>query len=444
MTCTFWWRSTDQAAWEKVSSFDDDAPSMRPLAFEADGTLLVESSLESQDHTVVRKFDPTTKQPGALVAEFPGSDTNATPVQDGATGGLLGLRLEGDRPRYVWFDDATARIHSLLSATLPPESDIRLKRLANGRYAVSVLSDRVPITYYLLDPASMRLEKVLQPRDWIVPERMASREPFHYKARDGRDIPGYLTLPAGRPAQKLPLIAWIHGGPWARDKWGWDTQAQFFAARGYAVFQPNYRGSSEIGLRHLKAGYKQLGLAMQDDVTDGIQELIRQGIVDPQRICIGGASYGGYATLMGLVREPGLFKCGIDVMGVTDLAWWQTLGYTDFNLTNPNAATAQLAKMVGTIGPDDALLHDHSPRFLADKIKAPVLIIHGSNDPRVPLRHAEAMRSALIDAGNPPEWVVYPGEGHGFNKPEHRLDYYKRMAAFLDRWIGPQQAASQP
>jgi dipeptidyl aminopeptidase/acylaminoacyl peptidase len=442
MECSFWWRGDGDAKWEKVGTYDDDGPRMRPLAFLADGTLLVESSLSTQDRTVVQRFDPVTRQPGTVVAESPGSDANASPVIDRSTHALLGLRLEGDLPKYVWFDEATANIHALLSRELPAGSDIQLTRLENGHYAVSVLSDRVPVTYYLLDPAAMRLEKVLQPQDWIAPDRMASRQPFRYPSRDGMTIPAYLTLPADRPAQKLPLIAWIHGGPWARDTSGWDTAAQFFASRGYAVFQPNYRGSTGYGLRHLKAGYKQLGQTMQDDITDGVQDLIRRGIVDPQRVCIGGASYGGYATLMGLVREPGLFKCGIDVMGVTDLEWWQSLGDTDFNLTNPNAATVQLNKMVGKPGVDDALLHDNSPRFLAAKMKAPVLIVHGSNDPRVPLRHAEAMRSALTAAGHPPEWVVYAGEGHGFLKPENRIDYYQHMAVFLDRWIGPASAAA--
>ncbi len=186
----------------------------------------------------------------------------------------------------------------------------------------------------------------------------------------------------------------------------------------------------------MTSSFKKLGQTMQDDVTDGIRHLIDQGIVDPDRVCIGGGSYGGYATMMGLVKEPGMFHCGIDEAGVVDLIWWEELGYTDFNQGNPDAAEAYLNVTIGDLKTDRAMMELYSPRLHADKIKAPVLIVHGAGDRRVPIKHAEGMRDALKAAGKEVEWVVYAEEGHGFTKPENRIDRYKKIEAFLSKHLG--------
>ncbi len=436
LECAFMLRDSEDAPWRKVGEGDIYGPGMTPAFYLPDGSLVVESSLNS-DRKALYLFDPKTNRPGEKLVDHPTADV----TWDGAIFSrperqLLGVEIDADKPEFVWFDEGMSKIHKLMEVSLPKGNVNQIQRLENGKYAVTSYGDRYPITYYLYDPVGPRLEEVLRPSDWLDPEKLATNNPIRYKARDGLEIPGYLTLPQGKPAKALPLIAWIHGGPWARDHWGLNPETQFFASRGYAVFQPNYRGSTGFGRNHLNASFKQLGLSMQDDVTDGIRHLIDQGIVDPNRVCIGGGSYGGYATMMGLIKEPQMFKCGIDVVGVTDLIWWHDLGYTDFNSTNPNAAGAHLSRTVGDPKKDREQMERTSPRNLADKVKAPVLIIHGSGDRRVPIRHAEAMRSALLANGKTVEWVVYDGEGHGFAKRENRIDYYTKMGEFLDRHIG--------
>lgn len=434
LSCTSWYRESADAHWRKIADYDEMEPSIRPVAFAKDGRLIVASNQQS-DRQALYYYDPLTKQFGEKLADHPTADVNEV-IIDPNDHQVLGTLIDADKPQAVWFDQSIAKIQQLMDASLPAGSFNQLRRLDNGKFAIASYSDRNPVTYYLYDPAGKHLEEVLRPTDWFAPERMASRAPIRYTARDGLSIPAYLTLPQGKAHTKLPLLVWVHGGPWARDPWGWDTEAQFFASRGYAVLQPNYRSSVGFGLKHWISGFKQLGLTMQDDITDGVKALIEQGIVDPQRVCIGGGSYGGYATLMGLVKEPGMFKCGIAVAGVTDLGWWQTLGYTEFNLSNPRAAEAFLSRTIGDLTQDKEQLQKTSPRNLAARIEAPVLIIHGANDRRVPIKHAEAMRDALRANGKRVEWLVYDGEGHGFSKPEHVIDYYLHMAKFLDDNIG--------
>jgi dipeptidyl aminopeptidase/acylaminoacyl peptidase len=212
---------------------------------------------------------------------------------------------------------------------------------------------------------------------------------------------------------------------------------QFLASRGYAVLQPNFRGSTGFGRKHITASFKQWGQAMQDDISDGVRHLVAEGIVDEKRVCIGGGSYGGYATLMGLVKDPRQYRCGISVVGVSDLLWMYELGYSDFASYRPETADAHLAVTMGDEKADRAMLEMYSPRRHADKIEAPVLFVHGADDRRVPIKHAEGMRDALKAVGKPFEWVVYSGEGHGFMKPENRLDYYRKMEAFLGRHNPP-------
>jgi len=345
----------------------------------------------------------------------------------------VGWYVEAEKPEMFWFDADFAKLQGTMDASLGKGNVNNLSLLDDGRVLVYSRSDRDPGAYYLYDPLAEQLQEVLRPMDWIRPGRMAETRIMHYKARDGLEIPGYLTIPHGAPEKKLPLVAWIHGGPWARDYWGWAPDIQFLASRGYAVFQPNYRGSTGFGGKHLISSFKKYGQTMQDDITDGIQYLIAQGIVDPDRVCIGGGSYGGYATMMGLVKEPKLFRCGINEAGVVDLVWAQELGYTDFNQSNPDAAEAWYKVAMGDVKADRAMLEQYSPRLHASEIKAPVLIVHGAGDRRVPIKHAEGMRDALKAAGNSFEWVIYPEEGHGFTKPANRIDRYKKIEAFLQK-----------
>jgi dipeptidyl aminopeptidase/acylaminoacyl peptidase len=443
------YRASESAPWRKVGDFAAFEPSFEPLAFGPDGTLYIASSLES-DKQALYKFDAAAGKPGEKILAHADVDVGlvdnsrsgglspfASPLMfDAKTGELTGIAIDGDKPETHWFRTKEAALQKTVDNAMPAGTVNSVTPVVDDKYLVVSRSERDPRSYYLLDLAKTQLISLGRPRPWIKPEQMGTVKVVRYKSRDGLEIPSYLTLPPGKASTKLPLIVWVHGGPWARDDWGWDRDAQFFASRGYAVLQPNYRGSTGFGRKHLVSSLKQLGQSMQDDVTDGVRHLIAEGIVDPARVCIGGGSYGGYATMMGLVKEPDLFKCGINVVGVVDLSWWIDLGYTDFNSSDPEASGKYLKATIGDPSADKEMMRKYSPRLHADQIKAPVLIIHGGGDVRVPIAHAEGMRDALKAAGKPYEWLVFPEEGHGFVKAENLTTYYTTMEEFLAKHLG--------
>jgi dipeptidyl aminopeptidase/acylaminoacyl peptidase len=266
---------------------------------------------------------------------------------------------------------------------------------------------------------------------------MAEVKPIVYKTRDGLTIQGYLTLPTGRLAQNLPVVVKPHGGPWARDGWVFDPEAQFFASRGYAVLQMNFRGSTGYGRKFWEASFKQWGRKMQDDVTDGVRWLIRRGIADPKRIAIYGGSYGGYATLAGVAFTPELYACGIDYVGVANIF--------SFLETIPPYWRPQLEvwhEMVGDPVKDKELLRQISPVFHVDRIQAPLLIVQGANDPRVNRNESDQMVAALRERGVPVQYIVKDNEGHGFLNEENRFEFYSAMEQFLGRYLASDTAAA--
>jgi dipeptidyl aminopeptidase/acylaminoacyl peptidase len=426
---SFWYRESADAKWRKLASFKAFERNFRPVAFDANGTLMVASNVNS-DRYVLHALDLRTGKPGEVLVDHPLADVDGDVVRRLRDGVVLGVRIDADKPEMVWFDEASAKVQAQIDVSLPGRSN-QLTPLDGGRILVLSSSDRDDATYYLFDPVKRTLEEMLRPMDWLKPEAMSGVTALRYKARDGLEIPAYLTLPAGREAKGLPLVAWIHGGPQQRDYWSFDPETQFLASRGYAVLQPNFRGSTGFGRKHMTAGYRQWGQAMQDDITDGIRHLVEQGIVDPKRVCIGGASYGGYATLMGLVKDPAVYRCGLAIVAVSDLIWMHDLAYSDFQSAKPDAADSFLSLTMGDAKADRAMLEAVSPRRHAAKVQAPVFFAHGADDRRVPIRHAEGMRDGLKAAGKTYEWLTFSGEGHGIQKPEHRLEYFRRMEAFL-------------
>jgi dipeptidyl aminopeptidase/acylaminoacyl peptidase len=259
---------------------------------------------------------------------------------------------------------------------------------------------------------------------------MPTRQPVHYSARDGLDIPAYLTLPKGKEPKNLPLVLLAHGGPWVHGAvWAWSAEPAYLASLGYAVLEPAFRGSTGWGTKLETAGWKQWGRGMQDDLNDGVDWLVRQGIVDPKRVCIMGASYGGYAVLMGLARDPDRWRCGIEYVGVTDINLLFDVTWSDASNSDYIRYTAK--ELIGDPDKDAAMFKAASPLENAAKIKAPVLMAYGGEDYRVPLVHGEKMRDALRAQGTPVEWVVYADEGHGFLLEKNRYDFYQRVATFL-------------
>jgi dipeptidyl aminopeptidase/acylaminoacyl peptidase len=260
-----------------------------------------------------------------------------------------------------------------------------------------------------------------------------------YPAMDGLKIPAFLTLPAAA-SRSLPTVIMIHGGPTARDAWAFDADVQLLASRGYAVLQPQFRGSSGFGRKFEEAGYGQWGLAMQDDITAGVDYLVKQQIADPNRVCIYGASYGGYAALWGLVKTPGLFKCGISFAGVVDL---ELMFKDSSDRTSNDAAMEMMRSRIGDPKLNKQQFDQVSPLKHAALIAAPVLLMHGDEDRRVPIVHGKKMRKALLDHGKQVEWLSFEGEGHGLYKYQSQQAYFKALLAFLDANIGSRALAAR-
>ena len=282
--------------------------------------------------------------------------------------------------------------------------------------------------YYYYDKDSDTLEKIADLSPWLNPEHMAQMKPISYKSRDGLTIHGYLTLPVGREAKNLPVVINPHGGPWARDNWGYNAEVQLLANRGYAVLQMNFRGSTGYGKEFWQKSFKQWGQAMQDDVTDGAHWLIDQGIADPNRLAIYGGSYGGYATLAGITNTPHLYAAAVDYVGVSNL-------FTFMETIPPywEPYKKMLYEMVGDPNTDDSIMmRANSPVYNVDKIKAALFVAQGANDPRVVQAESDQMVEALEKKGVNVQYMLKTNEGHGFRNEENRFDFYNAMIIFLD------------
>ena len=295
---------------------------------------------------------------------------------------------------------------------------------------VVTYNDKTPGTYYLYDVNKNELTFIADVYPWLNENNMASMECVNYTSRDGLNIEGYLTLPKGytmKTAKKLPVVINPHGGPWARDTWGFNPEVQFLANRGYAVFQMNFRGSTGLGKKFWELSFKEWGKTMQDDITDGVNWLIEQGIADPERIAIYGASYGGYATLAGLTFTPDLYTCGVDYVGVSNL-------FTFLQTIPPywKPMLDMMYEMVGDPVKDKELLESSSPVFHVDEIKVPLFIAQGANDPRVNKDESDQMVEALKNRGVEVQYMVKDNEGHGFHNEENSFEFYGAMEKFLN------------
>jgi dipeptidyl aminopeptidase/acylaminoacyl peptidase len=343
-----------------------------------------------------------------------------------------GVVTRDGKTAFHVFDPASPDAHLALAAqkAFPGQVAVFVNFANDGKFGLlHVFSDRNPGDFYLFDTTKKNAQYIGSQRRWLDPEQLAPKQAISFKARDGVELHGYLTLPRGE-SKNLPLVVNPHGGPHGiRDDWEFSNEEQLLANRGYAVLRVNYRGSGGYGADFLKSGYGQWGLAMQDDVTDATLWAVQQGYADPKRLCIYGASYGGYAALEGVVREPDLYRCAIGYVGVYDLG----LMYRDGDIPRGLFGKRYLQMVLGT---DAADMRKRSPAANADRIKASLMLVAGGRDQRVPISQAEALRSALDARKHPYEWMLKDKEGHGFFRTENSIELYTKMVEFLDASIG--------
>ena len=401
-------------------------------AFSADNKRLYAISNRGRDKKALVLIDP--ERPDAETMVF----ANDSFDLGGATWSRLRKKITeasfvSDRLERKFFDKATQAIYARITAKVPGmEVNLQSMTKAEDKFIVAAFNDRTPGTRFIYDTRADSLSVLAEINPKIPATDMAPQTPYSYRSRDGLTIHGYLTLPVGREPKNLPCVIHPHGGPWARDAWGYSPDVQFLANRGYCVLQMNYRGSTGYGRKFWEASFGQWGLAMQDDITDGVRWLIAQGVADPKRVAIYGGSYGGYAALAGLAFTPELYAAGVDYVGVSNL-------FTFMN-TIPPYWRPQLPKfqdMVGHPEKDKERLTRTSPALHADKIRVPLMVVQGARDPRVNKAESDQMVEALRKRGVEVPYIVKDNEGHGFRNDENQFEFYGAMESFLGKHLKP-------
>jgi dienelactone hydrolase len=409
----------------------------KPVAVDDSGAMYALRGQGAQGTSALFRFDPDKRaeDPRPLLA-VDGFDFTGSLVQDSATGRLIGARYTADALATHWFDpklrDLQKRIDEALPTTVNVVSCGRCE--APTRLLIRAFSDRQPSQYYVYDLGTNALSRIGSARPWIDPARMGAEEFVEVQARDGRRVPMYVTKPAAGKGP-WPTVVMVHGGPWTRGRsWGFDAEAQFLASRGYLVVQPEFRGSTGFGFKHFQAGWRQWGQAMQDDLVDALEAAAQRGWADPKRACIAGASYGGYAALMGLVRGSDPYRCAVSWAAVTDVDLLYSIHWSDID---DDAKAYGYPVLIGDPKRDADMLAAHSPLKQAAMIQRPLLLAHGGVDRRVPVEHANRLRDALKGSKAELEWVLYADEGHGWALPANDVDFWGRVEKFLARHLGP-------
>ena len=404
--------------------------SVSPLFFTFDNKELYVSSNRGRDKSAIYTFNLETAKEDKLIFEHPEVDVYSL-MRSKKRKVITGVSYTTDKTNRVFFDDSREVLQKKIEEKLP-NVDIGISSFnkAETKAVVVSYSDKSRGTYYYYDLIKDDLLKLADLSPWLNEEDMASMTPISYKSRDGLTINGYLTLPVGSTGKNLPVVVNPHGGPWHRDSWGFNPEVQYLANQGYAVFQINFRGSTGYGREFWEISFKQWGKTMQDDITDGVNWLISEGIADPDRVAIYGASYGGYATLAGLTFTPDLYACGVDYVGVSNL-------FTFIETIPPywELYRQMFYEMVGHPEIDKQLLTEGSPALNVEKIKAPLFIAQGANDPRVKKSESDQMVEALKNQGVDVPYMVKENEGHGFHNEENKFDFYRAMTEFLDKHL---------
>ncbi len=426
----FLYRATEEEPFQLLFQ-GDFRQTFAPLYFTFDNKNLYVASNIGRDKTAIHLYNIETKKTEDLIYEHPEVDVSRLLISTKRKK-ITGVAFLTHKRQYHFFDEDRKNLQEDIEKRLPGY-DVVIASMSKDESKLLVVkySDRSRGSYYYYNRATGEFKKLIESSPWLVEEEMAEMQPVSYKSRDGLTINGYLTLPKGVEAKNLPVILNVHGGPWHRDSWGFNPEVQFLANRGYAVLQMNFRGSTGYGREFWEKSFKRWGKEMQDDITDGAQWLISKGIADPKKIGIYGASYGGYATLAGLAFTPDLYACGVDYVGVSNI-------FTLLGSIPPywEQVRKMLYEMIGDPEKDKELLTAASPVFHADKMKAPLLIAQGANDPRVKKAESDQMVEALKKRGIDVPYIVKDNEGHGFHNEENRFDFYRAMEKFLAKHLG--------
>lgn len=430
------WKDPASGQWRVLTEFNvyTDGGEMQVRHVGLDGSLYV-TARRGRDKQAMWLMNPATGQWSTEpLAQSPRFDVDAHVIA--REDKVLGLRFTIDAEVTLWLDNNLQALQDQMDKVLPRTTN-RLSVPWQGDapwILIEAFADVQPTQYYLFNRDTRKFARLGADRPDIDAKQMASMDMVRIKARDGLEIPTWLTLPHSPTDKKnLPMVVLVHGGPFVRaSSWHWDAEVQFLAARGYAVLQPQFRGTKGFGDAFYRAGWRQWGKAMQADVADATRWAIAQGIADPKRIAIAGGSYGGYSALMGLVRDADLFRCGVAWIAVTDLDLMHTVDWDDVSADYKRQG---MPVLLGDRVKDAADLKANSPITHAALIKQPLLLAYGSADKRVPIVHGQTFRKAVQTVNPALEWVEYPDEGHGWRVPANQIDFWSRSVRFLDRHL---------
>ncbi len=415
----------------------EDAISTDVAGFTHDGTALYMVTSKDVNAARLLRMDIET---GAfeVLAEDPTYDVSDVEI-DPETHEVQVVTFMRERADHVVLDDAVRADVEAMRALHPGDLHFRGRDHADRIWIVGFTADDGPIAYYAFDRSTGEGTFLFAHKPDLADYTLAAMEPFAFTSRDGLDVHGYLTFPPGSDRAGVPTVLFVHGGPWARDEWGFSPDPQWLANRGYLCVQVNFRGSTGYGKEFLNAGDREWGARMHDDLIDAVAWVIAQGYADPERVAIYGGSYGGYAALVGATFTPDTFRCAIDVVGPSDLRtlirsippYWEPL-------------VAQFHKRVGNPDTDSDFLWSRSPLSKVSAIRIPLFIAQGANDPRVKQEESDQIVAAMTERGIPHRYLVFPDEGHGFRKPENNLAFHAAAEEFLAEHMGGRLEPAQP
>jgi dipeptidyl aminopeptidase/acylaminoacyl peptidase len=426
---TYMYRASEDEEFTPVMSLNFKE-SLNPLFFTFDNKNVYATSNIGRDKDAVVLFDMAKGKELEVIFETDEADVSGLSYSKKEKK-IQAAYYYTSKQQIHFLDDEAKMLYEKVETKLPGvEVRFASENKAEDKFMIRTFSDKTRGEYYLYDKATDKLTLLAELSPWLDAENMCDMKAISYTTRDGMTIQGYLTLPKGYKAENLPVVINPHGGPWARDHWGFNPEVQFLANNGYAVLQMNYRGSTGFGRAFWEASFKQWGKTMQDDISDGVKWLVDEGIADPERVAIYGGSYGGYATLAGLCFSPELYAAGVDYVGVSNL-------FTFMKTIPPywKPMLDMMYEMVGNPESDSLLMAAASPVYHVDKIKAPLFVAQGANDPRVNIDESNQIVKALKDRGVQVEYMVKDNEGHGFHNEENRFDFYQGMLTFLNEHL---------